>query len=83
MVSDKVRTVLSLAGKRVIDLAKLFGMSKQSMTNKMTHSRFSADDLIRVAVFTGCRVGFVLPDGEHIYLEESDIRDSTKKAPDE
>ncbi len=83
MVSDKVRALLSLSGKRVIDLANLYGVAKQSMNNKMTNSRFSADDLIRIAAFTGCRVGFVLPDGEHIFLDESDIRENIKKAPDE
>lgn len=74
MVNDKVRAILALAGKRNIDLAELYGVSKQSMNNKMTNNRFSADDLIRIAEFTGCRVAFVLPDGQHIFLKPEDIR---------
>lgn len=74
MVSDKVRAILALAGKRNIDLAELYGVTKQSMNNKLAHNRFSADDLIRIATFTGCRVAFVLPDGQHIFLEPEDLR---------
>ena len=74
MVNDKVRAILALAGKRNIDLAELYGVSKQSMNNKMTNNRFSADDLIRIAEFAGCRVAFVLSDGQHIFLEPEDIR---------
>lgn len=90
MVNDKVRAILALAGKRNIDLAGLYGVSKQSMNNKMTNNRFSADDLIRIAEFAGCRVAFVLPDGQHIFLEPEDIRQDrddnptkSKKDPDE
>ena len=74
MVSDKVRAILALAGKRNIDLAELYGVTKQSMNNKLANNRFSADDLIRIAEFTGCRVAFVLPDGQNIFLEPEDLR---------
>lgn len=74
MVSDKVRAILALAGKRNIDLAELYGVSKQSMNNKLAHNRFSADDLIRIAAFTGCKVAFVLADGQKIFLEPEDLR---------
>lgn len=74
MVSDKVRAILALAGKRNIDLAELYGVSKQSMNNKLTNNRFSADDLIRIAAFTGCRLAFVLSDGQHLFLDPEDLR---------
>lgn len=74
MVNEKVRAVLALAGRRVIDLADMYGMSKQSMNNKMMNNRFSADDLIRIAAFTGCRLAFVLADGQHIFFEPEDLR---------
>ena len=38
MVNDKVRAILALAGKRNIDLAELYGVSKQSMNNKMANN---------------------------------------------
>ena len=71
-VSDKVKAVLTLSGKRQIDLAENFDMSKQTMSNKMARDSWSAKDLARVAEFTGCKVGFVLPDGQHIFLDMSD-----------
>lgn len=82
MVSDKIRALLALAGKRNIDLAELYGVSKQSMNNKMTNNRFSADDLIRIADFTGCRIAFVLRDGQHIFLDQSDLRPDSKDEKD-
>lgn len=78
MVSDKVRALLALSGKRNIDLAELYGVTRQSMTNKLAHNRFSADDLIRIASFTGCRVAFVFPDGQNIFLDTEDIRSEAK-----
>jgi hypothetical protein len=82
MVSDKVRALLALAGKRNIDLATLYGVSKQSMNNKITNNRFSADDLIRIATFTGCKVAFVLPDGQNLFLDEDDLRTDKMPADD-
>lgn len=82
MVSDKIRTILAWAGKRPTDLAILYGTSQQSMNNKLSQSRFSAEDLIRIAEFTGCRVAFVLPDGGQVFLSPEDIRpkdDESKK----
>ena len=68
-VSDKVKGLLALSGKRQIELADYFGMTKQTMSNKMARDSWSAKDLAKVAEFAGCRVGFVLPDGQHICLE--------------
>ena len=74
MVSDKVRSVLALAGKRPADLAELYETSQQSMNNKLSLNRFSADDLIRIAEFTGCRLAFVFPDGGQMFFSLDDIR---------
>ena len=37
--------------------------------------RWSADDLIKVAEVTGCKLAFIAPDGERLYL-------TTEKSPD-
>jgi len=79
-VSDRIKAVLALAGKRQIDLAAYFGMSKQTMNNKMARNSWSANDLVKVADFIGYRVGFVLPDGQHIFLE---LEDEVAKNPAE
>lgn len=67
-ISDKVKAVLNLGGKKQIELAAHFDMSKQTMSNKMARESWSATDLIKVAEFVGGKVAFVLPDGQHIYL---------------
>jgi len=74
MVSDKIRSILALSGKRPADLAKLYGTSQQSMNNKLSQSRFSAEDLIRIADFTGCKVAFIFPDGGQVFLSPDDVR---------
>ena len=68
-VSDKVKGLLALSGKRQIELADYFGMTKQTMSNKMARDSWSAKDLARVAELVGCKIGFLLPDGQHIFLE--------------
>ena len=46
-VSDKVKALLALSGKRQLDLAEYFGMSKQTMGNKMSRSSWSGKDLAK------------------------------------
>ena len=41
-VSDKVKGLLALSGKRQIELADYFGMTKQTMSNKMARDSWSA-----------------------------------------
>lgn len=79
MVSEKIRSVLALAGKRPIDLANLYETSPQSMNNKLYQNRISADDLIRIAEFTGCKLAFILPDGGQMFFGPEDIRRKDEK----
>lgn len=72
LTSDKVKAVLNLCGKKQVDLAAYFGMSKQTMSNKMARDSWSAADLAKVAAFVGGKVAFMLPDGQHIYLEKEE-----------
>ena len=67
-ISAKIKAFLAIREKKQIDLAQHFGMTKQSMNNKMSRDSWSAEDLVRVAEFCGCKVAFVCPDGQHIYL---------------
>lgn len=67
-ISDKVKGLLALRGKRQIDLAADFGMSKQTMSNKIARDSWFASDLVRVAKFCGCELAFILPDGQKIII---------------
>ncbi|MEG0146187.1 MAG: helix-turn-helix domain-containing protein [Clostridia bacterium] len=68
-VSSKVKSVLAFFGKRQIELAEYFGMGKQSMNNKMARDSWSAKDVAKVAEFVGCKVAFILPDGQYVLID--------------
>ena len=69
-ITKKVKALLALTGKKQTDLMAALEMSsKQSMSNKFSNERWSADDLVKVAEECGCKVAFVLPDGQQIVLD--------------
>lgn len=67
-ISEKVKGLLALQGKKQSELADEFGMSKQVMSNKMARGSWSASDLARAAEFCGCKLAFVMPDGQQIII---------------
>lgn len=69
MVSEKVKAILSLSGKKQVELAAHLGMTGQSMNNKMNRDSWSAKDLVVAAEFAGCKLAFVLPDGQNIFID--------------
>ena len=79
-VSNKVKGLLAFRGRKQIDLAAHFGMSKQTMSNKFARNSWFATDLIKVANFCGCKLAFVLPDGQQIVIE--DDGEEKRKTPD-
>ena len=68
-ISDKVKMLLAATGKKQIDLAEEFGMSKQTMNNKISRGSWSASDLARASEFCGCKLAIIFPDGERIVIE--------------
>ena len=68
-ISDKVKALLAVTGKKQIDLAEEFGMSKQTMNNKISRGSWSASDLAKAAEFCGCKLAIVFPNGERIVIE--------------
>ena len=67
-VSEKVKAILTLNGKKLIELADYFGMTRQSMSNKVLRESWSAKDLVKVAAFVDCDLSFEMKDGQRIYL---------------
>lgn len=74
-VTDKIKALLSIKGKKNVELAAYLGISPQSLQNKFTRGSFSAEDLIKVSDFLGCTLAFEINDSQKIILETSDIRD--------
>lgn len=68
--SNTVRALLRLSGVKQSDLARHFDMLPQSMNNKLARDSWSANDLKKVAEYTGCKLGFILKDGTVLPLSE-------------
>lgn len=76
-ISDKLRALLALRGKKSTDLATYYGITPQAMRNKFSRGSFSADDLIKMAMFLGAELSFRTSD-QVITLDESDLQASGK-----
>ena len=74
MVSDKIKLLLIMKGKKYKELAQLFGISEQAMRNKFARGSFSADELIMVADFVGCRLAFEIDNAQKVLLTKDDLR---------
>ena len=75
MTSDTVRALLALSGKRQNDLAQHFGMSKQTMSNKMARNSWSASDLLKAADLCNSKLVFIMPNGQELTIEEGEAQD--------
>ena len=71
--SKKIKSLLAETDKKQADLLEVLGMSsKQSLSNKFTNERWSADDLAKITDFCGCKLAFILPNGERIIIDAKD-----------
>ncbi len=71
--SKKIKSLLAEMNKKQSDLLEVLDISsKQSLSNKFSHERWSADDLAKIADYCGCKLAFVLPNGERIIIESGD-----------
>lgn len=69
-ISKKIKSLLAVSDKKQADLQEVLGMSsKQSLSNKFSNERWSAEDIARIAEFCGCKLAFVLPNGERITID--------------
>ena len=74
-VSGKVKALLSLRGKKIMELAEYLGMTQQAMRNKLNRGSFSAEDLIKISVFLDAGLYFQVTERQRIVLDEGDIRE--------
>lgn len=72
-VSEKIKALLAIKGKRQIDLADYFGITRQSMSNKFNRGSFSAADLIKIADYLGCELAFNVNENQRIILAVDDL----------
>lgn len=70
-ISKKIKSLLAETDKKQADLLEILDISsKQSLSNKFTNERWSAEDLSKIADFCGCKLAFVLPSGERIVIND-------------
>lgn len=70
-VSQSVKALLSIRGKKQSDLLEVLEVSsKQSLSNKFSGERWYAADLVAVAKSCGCKLAFVLPNGDQITVDD-------------
>ena len=72
-ISSSIRALLNIKGLKQKDLLPAFGRTSiQGLSNKFREERWSAADLVTVAEFTGCKLAFILPDGERVLISAGD-----------
>lgn len=68
-VSKKIKSLLAETDKKQAELLDVLDVSsKQSLSNKFSNERWSAEDLAKIADFCGCKLAFILPNGERIVI---------------
>lgn len=68
-ISKHIKALLAQTEVKQADLLGVLDIkTKQSLSNKFTNERWSAEDLVKVADFCGCKLAFVLPNGERIVI---------------
>ena len=74
-VSDKIKALLKIKGRRMNELADYLEIGRQSLSNKFSRGSFSAEDLIKISDFLGCTLAFEIDDAQKIILDKTDIRE--------
>ena len=72
-LTDKIKALMALKGKKAEDLAAHFQVTTQSMRNKMSRNTYSASDLIEIVDYVGARLVIEDNDGTRMVISKSDI----------
>ena len=79
-VSANIKALLALSGLKQSDLLQPLSMSsRQSLSNKFTNERWSAQDLVDISHLFGCKLAFILPIGQQIIM----VYESKKETADD
>lgn len=69
-ISANIKALLALSGLKQSDLLQPLNMSsRQSLSNKFTNERWSAQDLVGISRLCGCKLAFIMPNGQQIIVE--------------
>lgn len=73
-ITDKVKAAMAVSGKDNKELALHLGITNQSLSNKLNRGSFSAEDLIKIADFTGSVLNLEFEDRTKITFSSDDMR---------
>ncbi len=73
-ITDKIKAAMAVSGKENKDLAQYLDITKQALSNKFNRGSFSAEDLIKIADFTGAMLNLEFEDRTKITFSLDDIR---------
>ena len=80
-ISANIKALLALSGLKQSGLLQPLNMSsRQSLSNKFTNERWSAQDLVDISHLCGCKLAFIMPNGQQIIID--DDSNEGKKTPD-
>lgn len=74
-VTEKIKSLMAIKGKKNVELANYLNIGAQSLSNKFNRGSFSAEDLIKISDFLGVTLNFEIDDKQKIVLDMSDIRE--------
>lgn len=78
-ISKRIKALLLETDMKQSDLMGVLDMSsKQSLSNKFTNERWSADDLVKIADFCGCKLAFVLQNGKQIVIDNDTDKETAR-----
>lgn len=80
-VTEKIKSIMAMKGKKNIELAKYLNIGTQSLSNKFNRGSFSAEDLIKISDFLGVTLNFEIDEKQKIVLDMNDIREQKKSEP--
>ena len=67
--SSTIKALLAMTNTKQGDLINYLDVSsKQALSNKFSRDGWNPYDLVGIADATGCKVGFLLPDGQFLRL---------------
>jgi transcriptional regulator with XRE-family HTH domain len=74
-ISDKIKALLKLKGKKNSELAEYLGISVQALSNKYYRNSFSGNDLVKIAAYLECELAFIADNITRIALTLNDLNE--------
>lgn len=75
-VSQKIKALMALQGKKNKDLASYLKINYQSLIGKYYRESFTLADAIKIADFLDCELTFTTKDGQKIQLTLDDVQEN-------